>query len=106
MFESLSEAEAGPWTPASLISPSANIQNASYDLLMKSASENLLIRTPSDVMRPGRTREDAGQKTDLRAWGVCASLYFLYDQTLPWIKGQRSFTHSRSPCINIAPDLI
>lgn len=40
-----------PETGRELASPSANIPNASYDLLMKSTSEKLLIRTPHDATR-------------------------------------------------------
>lgn len=48
-----------------LVSPGANIPNASYDLLMKSTSGNLLIRTPHDVMRLCQTH--AGTERGLSA---------------------------------------
>lgn len=44
-----------------LASPAANIPNASYDPLLKSAAENLLIPTPNDLMRLRRiTAEQRG----------------------------------------------
>lgn len=42
----------------------------------------------------------------LKCVGVCTSLYFPRDQTLPRVKGQRSSTRPRSRRINIAPELI
>lgn len=92
-----------------LASPGANIPNASYDLLMKSTSEKLLIRTPRNLMRLRRIMQE--QKRSLsaakRVRAPSPHRHFPRDQTFPpGVKGRRSPTHPRPLRINIAPELI